>query len=326
MENKEKWVSVAFYYDNLEKILVEAVTPLTEVLKEKELVSKVIFNRNWDRGLHLLLLLKTTQENFDTTIKPLFSTTIKTYFDANPAPQKEVELPVNDWFLPFPMNHVQFNDHFLVDVMETGGLQAADVADDILASSSAIVTEFIKESEGEWSPEGGIGAAIQLHLGLVHSFGFDAEQAALFYEKGFESMLEITQGGDGEEDFQTNLIAGLYDNFQEQKEGLVGFGEYILSSLNEGEEFEDEWFNNWVAKAKEANAQIEALQQSGKYVVPEKFEVNEKLSISASQQEKWPVIEYYLRGINSQLGITNIYELNLIYTLKETTKEIALSV
>lgn len=327
MDSKnEKWVSVAFYYDRIEKLLVEAVAPLTEEIKSKGLVSDVIFNRNWDRGLHLLVLLKTTQDVFDSELKPLFKERIESYYKNNPAPAKKIELPVTDWFLPFSYNHIQFNDHFLVDVMETGGLQAADVADQLLASSSSIIIEFMKAAEGEWSPEGGIGLALQLHLGLGHAFGFDADQMALFYEKSFENMMEITQGGTGEEDFQSKLIDGLNETFQEQKEGLVGFGGYILSSLTEGESFDDEWFNQWVEECVAGNAAIEYLQKTGQYVTPEKFEVNAAIAVPVSQQEKWPVIEYYLRAINSQLGITDIYELNLIYTLKETTKEIALTV
>lgn len=317
-KNQEKWISVALYYDNLELLLAEAAAPVAEEIIENGIASKFIFNRSWDRGKHLLLMFKTTQEQFTSQLKPRIEEVISAYFNAKPAPEKEIELPVNDWFLPFPNNQIQFNENFMIDVMETGGLQASLVAEDLLAESSNTIAEFIKASEGEWTPESGIGIAIQVHLGLVQAFGLSTEEIAAFYTAGFNNMLKITQGGDDNENFQANLIAGLDETFQEQKQSLVGFSDYILSTLNEGEEFEDEWFNNWVTIAKNGSQMITKLQSTGQYVTPESFEIDKTISVAASVQEKWPVMEYYLRAINCQLGITDIYELNLVYSLKES--------
>ena len=318
MNNKEKWVSVALYYDNLELLLAASAAPVAQEIIENKIASKFIFNRSWDRGKHLLLMFKTTQEQFIAQLKPQIEASTGAYFAANPAPEKEIELPVNDWFLPFPNNQIQFNENFMIDVMETGGLQASLVAEDLLAESTDTIAEFIKANDGEWTPESGIGIAIQLHLGLVQAFGLSTGEIADFYTAGFNNMLKITQGGDDQEDFQATLIAGLDETFQEQKESLIGFSEYILSSLQHDEEFEDEWLNNWVAIAKAAGETISKLQSTGQYVTPESFEIDTSINVPASVQEKWPVMEYYLRAINCQLGITDIYELNLVYSLKES--------
>jgi hypothetical protein len=320
--SKEKWVAISVYYENIELILSQVIAPLAEKILAEKKASKFIFNRSWERGKNLLLMFKTTQYDYETTIKPTLSVTISKYFEFNPSPEREIELPVNDWFLPFPSNHISYNENFLIDIMETGGLQSSLIAEEILSESSSLILEFIKEAGEEWSAEAAIGPAIQIHLALISGFGMNVQEASAFYNKCFNNMLKMTQGGDDAEDFQATLIAGLEETFQMQKESLVGFSDYLISTFAEGEQVDDEWLNSWVSFNKDANNRLLLIQANAQYVAPEGFEADETVGIDALAQEKWPVLEYYLRAINCQMGITEIFELNLIYSIKESLNAI----
>lgn len=316
---KEVWVCAAVYYDNLDALLAEAAIPTANQILQEGVASRFMFNRSWKRGKNVLLLFKTSKDN-NQKLKSMILSGISKYLESYPAPEKEIEMPVNDWFLPFPNNHIDYNDIFIVDIMETGGLQASIVAEELLSASSDMVLTFIREAEEGWNAESAIGTAIQVHLGLMGSFGMNLKEISAFYSLFFNNILQMTQGADDSESFKTSLITGLNENFQEQKEGVVGFIEYFLNCLMEGESFEEEWINSWVKSCRIASEDLIRLQSSNHFMAPESLVIDNSIGVDPLIQEKWPVMEYYLRAINSQMGITDIFELNLIYSIKESVK------
>jgi hypothetical protein len=320
---RNPWISISLYHNDIEKVIHDVVLPVKDELYDKDLTSKVIFNRSFDRGENAIIMCEINEEKNRDLIKSIIKHKASEFFDNNPAPVKKIELPVNDWFLPFPNNHVHVNDYFLFDIMETGGLQASMLAEELLSESSSTILDFIEVAGEEWNIDTAIGLGIQLHIVLFLAFDKNLDHASLFYESFFNTILNVTQGGDDQATFKKELLDGLQTTFKEQKENLRDYVCYITSTLLDGDEFEDEWLNDWFRLCQSVNNRIKALQTTGEFIAPEAFELNHNIGISEEDQQKWLVIQYYLRSVNSQLGILNAYELNLVYTIKECIALIA---
>jgi len=320
---RNPWISISLYHNEIEKIIHDVVLPIKDELYDKELTNKVIFNRSFDRGENVIIMCEINDENHRDLIKSIAKHKATEFFKNNPAPAKKIELPVNDWFLPYPNNHIHINDYFLFDIMETGGLQASTLAEELLSESSATILDFIEAAEDGWNIDTAIGLAIQLHVVLFLAFDKNMENASNFYETFFNNILKVTQGGQDQEKFKNELLEGLQSTFSEQKENLRDYVCYITSTILDNDEFEDEWLNDWYKLCSKINYKVNVLQSNGEFIAPEDFKFNENIGTSAEAQQKWLVIQYYLRSINSQLGILNAYELNLIYTIKECIALIA---
>jgi len=319
MHNDKLWVSVYLYYDKLDKLVHDVVAPIRNDAYEQKLTDKFIFNKSWLGGENIILIYEVQNTRDAITIRRIIEDRANAFFRLHPAPEKQIVLPVNDWFMPFPNNHVHFNERFQFDIMETGGLQAAMLAEDLLTTSSNTILDLIEAMGENWNIDSALGIAIQFHLVFVLAFDNDTENISLFYDSFFTNLLKVTESGDSES-FQEQLIDGLEANFNEQQEALLGFISFITAGIQQGEPFEDEWIQNWDNQCRRFSAQLKMLQSKGELVRPEHFKKNEAISVPDHIQELWSIQEYYLRATNSQLGIENAYEINLVYALKRCMK------
>ncbi len=312
------WISFSIYHDHENYVLTNVVRDIPQDLFNKE-INQYMFSRAYDRGKNLFLMFELNTGSDEKKVRAVIQDIVKKYLDQNPSEERKIEYPVNDWFLPFPSNHIEYKENFVFDIMETGGLKASLLAKSLLSSSSKHIVDFISNSE-EWNPESAMGVAIQFHLSLGLAFNSNLNELLSFYDYFFDSIIKKTQGS--EDNFKQNLISGLSENFDSQKEGLVNYAEYIIEMLKNPDDIEEEWMKQWYYDCKNISDELNLLQKRGEYVVPENFSMDESNSASPEYQRKWPVLEYYLRSINSQLGVTDVYELNLIYSLKEILKEL----
>lgn len=322
MRHHESWISISLYHDQLDKLIHEVVVPSRKEVYEKKLSKKLIFNRSWAGGENIILICEVESVSDATAIRLLIEKRATAFFKQHPAPEKQIELPVNDWFLPFPNNHLHFNDQFLFDIMETGGLQASRLTPALLGHSSDAILDFIESAGEDWNVDSALGIALQFHLVFLLAFDRDIENISHFYHAFFGNMLRVTEGGDNSEHFKQDLVKGLELNFNEQKDALISFINEIISAMQhgDGEECEDEWLNEWSKCCTKFSHQIKQLQLNGEFIPPEQFVKNDEISASEQMQELWTVFEYYLRAINAQLGIENVYEINLVYSLQECTR------
>lgn len=316
---KANWCSLAIYSNNIEKILNETIAPFLEQYKSE--INLFFFNRSRERGENLILIFNLTGQSNDL-IKVVLKEKITNYLTEFPAPTLNITPPVNDWFLPFQNNHIEFNGNFLFDIIETGGLEASYIGQELLSSSSELLLDFFDAySSEEWIPDEQIGLAIQVQLALISAF-MTPENTALFYSNAFENITAMIQTEQPED--KINLLEGLAENYAAQEEGIGGFIASLSYYFHENEEFDDEWLNDWYSKCQEVAEKFLALQKRKAFFAPEDFEYNTKLTATKNEQELWPVIEYFARAINSQIGITDGLELNLMYILKKSTEKITL--
>lgn len=319
MHNSKLWVSVYLYYDKLDKLVHDVVVAVRNEVYEKKLTDKFIFNKSWLGGENIILIYEVANADDAVAIRRIIENRSNAFFALHPAPEKRIMLPVNDWFLPFPNNHVHFNERFQFDIMETGGLQASILAEPLLTTSSNTILDLIEATGENWDIDSALGIAIQFHLVFVLAFDNDLENVALFYDSFFNNLLKVTEGGDSDR-FKKQLLDGLDANFDDQREALLGFTSFITGIIQQSLPFEDEWLNNWSMECRRFSEQLKALQAKGELIRPEQFVTDETITTPDHVQALWSIQEYYLRATNSQLGIENAYEMNLVYSLQKCMK------
>ncbi len=309
----QHWVSASIYHHDLNSLFVEPVVPFLLQLEEVDFH----FSRAENRGKHLLVVFHCDESLFKAQVKAGFEEAVNAFFKENPSPERKFDLPVNDWFLPFPYDYIHYNESFQTDLMETGGLQATAMADYLLAQSSRILAGFIASQGKDWSAEEGIGMGMQIHIMLLASFGLDAGEMASFFDYAFENIFKKTQvGGDDPAQAKAQLKAGLEENFMAQQEGLMGYMDYLVAEATDEPEWESNWENYWQSVVDTTSAKMNSLADHLLYILPEGFTPDESRGVSPRQQRFWPVLEYYIRAINTQMGLEGVLELNLMYCLK----------
>jgi hypothetical protein len=79
------WVSVhAFYHGNLDLLLLDAVRPLVQELRQRRLIDGFFFLRYWDGGQHLRLRLL-AESTMDREVERLALERLRGFVEANPA-------------------------------------------------------------------------------------------------------------------------------------------------------------------------------------------------------------------------------------------------
>lgn len=307
VQDTYSWFSIGCYYDDLEKLFVKKANNVLQTITNQEWCNQFFFSQAKERGEHLLLAFETTKEVFENKIKPLVQKELNQYFENNPAQPKKIEFPINDWFLPLPHNHIHINEKFQFDLMETGGLQASKVAIKLLSESAQIFSE-LAEDEEEWNGGVNLPLGLQFHVILLKTF-LNKENLSTFSNYLFEEVLTQTIFDGSRSKEEQNLLKGLTDSFDQQKEGLLQFSEYLLTT----DEYDDEVLTEWSNYIKVASKEMNDIQVSGYYVVPESFELS---SYKNSDSILFPVLMYYIRAINTQMNVNGIYELNLLFIIK----------
>lgn len=313
--NKLKWCSIAIYNTQVEEILVEIIIPF--ISKYDSAINCFWFNRSTERGDNLILLFKMKPNAADEYISNQLRGIITQKIKEKPGKRNQSALSTQDWFLPFPENHIEYNNKFLFDIIETGGLKASNIAEKLFQKSSELILKIFSNQK-YWIPEDEIAKIFQFHLTLSSSF-FTLKELVAFYSKIFESIkarLNI------EEQDIKELINGLEDNFHDQKAMIVDYINTLLSSLLEGDLFENDILNEWKNSCESSKEELFSLQRNNEFFAPEDFEQERSINIPLNKQELFPIIEYYIRSINSQFGVKNSIELNVIYVLKRSLETI----
>jgi len=323
--NYSSWVSLSVYYTNVNKLIAGPVSAVCDEIINSELANQYIFIRNENRGKNLNLLCKVSSIDDMELLKLKLATPLSSYLKQNPSETLPIKFPINDWFLPMPNNSLNFKENFIMDIMEVGGLEASLVSEFLLFNSSRLIIEIYNQLD-EIEIDSLIGLAIQFHICFIFSAGMSFQEAKEFYDYYFEDLMGRVSSDNSNSDENSSkdsILIGLKAAFEQQKDGVCVFIDELKTVVSNNEKFDEEYLNSWVQVSKDSTDRIKALQLEGKFVVPEGFEFVKRLSSDLSKQERWPVYEYYLRAVTSQLGVENIYEINLIYLIKEALKTIS---
>jgi hypothetical protein len=294
--HKERWVSAFIdIEDNYEELLCNDVVPVANKILKEGHATKFIYRREAEDKL--ALYFRTTPANSETYIKPKL---IKNLSDKK----------------------IEYNDYC---ILYLGSGNDTTIAEILLPFTSKIICDLIKDAGEEWSIETAVEKAIPLQIAMAHAFDMNAHDMYEFYSFIIKDTIQhFTLDVPDPEDWKVKFVEGLDMNFQTQKEALIGYSEYLINSFNEEEAFEEEWINSWKKTCDLASGLLNIQTQEKEITLPENFAINEKINVSKKIQSKWPRLMEYVRFINGQMGMDLMIELNLIYSLKESLKEISL--
>ena len=293
--HKERWVCAFIPFENnYEELLCNDVMPVVNQILKEDLASNFIYRREGEEKL--ALYFRTTPYKSELEIKPRLFNALTT-------------------------EKVDFRD-FCILYFGTG--DDADIAEILLPLTSKIISALIKEAGKDWNIETAIEKAIPLHLALVHAFEMPPDEISAFYQLIIEEALDALPLEDvaHKHIWKTKFTEGLDTNYQAQKEALIGYTEYLLSSFENNDVFDEDWINTWVKTCLSANV-FYKMKADKKQVAAKNFRPNVKNGFAIENQYKWPLLMQFVRFINAQMGMELIFEFNLLYALKECTKQVA---
>lgn len=330
MANETKWLAAYLYYgEPWEKMLTEAVKPFVEKIMSENLADQYFFIRYWEKGPHIRLRFKGDIEILESKVKPRLTAHFEAYFKSNPSERNEPEWlktaeSEHQWY---PNNSIQFID-YEPETERYGGPVAITVAEEQFQASSDAVLAVIGESVDSWEYDRALGAAIQMHLGFSYGLGMSLKEMQSFFEMVFESWLprayyffekEITQEELDRRKKETLEAFAL--NFENQKESLLPFFKTVWGAMNQNQEFEQEWLNNWIDQMSGIGEKILQIQTEHALIPPKRHQKIEHTGFSDMQHDRWLIYDSYVHMINNRLGIMNRDEGYLGYLIKESIAE-----
>lgn len=208
-----------------EALLTEAVAPFVRASFEEHVADSFFFVRYWERGPHIRLRLRTTvPEELDRRVDAHFSEFFTRYPSTRPAAGE-------GWL---PNDSVQRID-YEPETERYGGPERLPLAEEQFEASSRGVLAILRE--GAWTYERALGAAIQLHLVLLHAFRFDLGAAARYFASHADAWLSTPE----------STLRSFAAAFERQRDQLTRTHTAVWSALEENVDFEQEWANRWRA-------------------------------------------------------------------------------
>ncbi len=304
--DKERWVYVkAKVEGNFESVLAEVVNPFVQQLQADNLLKNFIFKKDGENEELLAFFFHTSITTHQTRIKEEFIPALEAWAKReNIADGKAVD-DVCDFFI----FHYITQNH------------TPNVSEVLLSACSSVASQLVGAGE-EWEIESAVEAGIPMHLTLMQSAGLSLDELFQYFDYKFGAqfaLLDLDKSADGDASvWQKAFKKSLENNFQEQKANLVGYCEYILDMVEEGESFDEPWLNQWVeACQKGALVHLEMKEQDRLY--PCDNNINYKGGpIPESTLEKWEQYEVYSDFINHQLLHGPDFVLVLYYTLRRS--------
>ncbi|MES2628478.1 MAG: thiopeptide-type bacteriocin biosynthesis protein [Bacteroidota bacterium] len=306
-----KWLAAYLYYNEpWDQLLVEALRPFANEIMEAGLAEKYFFIRYWEQGPHIRLRFFGDEKTLETQVKPKLDAWFKAWFAANPSqydlPEAYAHIPAEqNWY---PNNSVQWIE-YEPETERYGGIHALPVAEDQFRSSTDVVLTVMDES-GEWSYDQALGTAIQLHLAFAKAMGMDRNEAAAFYQWVFRSWLPMALPGTVAEKLRPaaleEVIKAFNHQLSEQKDVLAPFVNEFWQALQDDEEFDEAWINDWISSQTAVKQQLTALADQQKIEYP--MERSPKDNDGPWPWEKlrfWSIYTSYVHMTNNRLGVQN---------------------
>jgi hypothetical protein len=314
MMNKS-WLAAYLYYNEpWENILIRAVKPFADEMREKKLSDRFFFIRYWEKGPHIRLRFHGDEKILNDKVRPALDKAFTHYYEQHPSkriePQLVSTLPEEHQWLPD--NSIQYIE-YEPETERYGGEDAIVIAEEQFEYSSDAVLSIIEENE-HWDYDSAMGAAIHMHLAFAYALGMDLDEAKEFYAHTFKTWLPRAYSGyyskdepkEEQERKQQLTLKAFETTFEKQKPSLVPFHAELWNALQDNNDFEEQWLNDWISGMRKIKTKLEALQNTGKLEVPHKEHYRSlPVNILPDNKERWSIYDSYVHMTNNRLGIRN---------------------
>jgi thiopeptide-type bacteriocin biosynthesis protein len=283
MSKKTDWISCYIFHNiPFEKVLIELVKPILDILKKDKLIEKSFFIRYWENGPHIRLRVLPIKNKIK--IEKLIKSFIEDYFK-------------------FIGNETEYSikfNNYIQEFSRYGGDEAMKIAENQFQNSSEMVLTCINNDYNNWDYSMAISIAIQSHIIFVKKMLSSIDDSKMFFNLIYKNWIQYSIKLNQKKEITTEEIIkvnSLFKNSYEKQKGNINF---ITKKLWFEEELEKSWLIDWSSKCEKISRQIKETNNpfSLKGVI---FENN--LKLSNEKQALFVIYDSYVHMTNNRLGI-----------------------
>jgi len=343
---KEHFTTVNIRIDDFKRFTQEVIIPLFDEVKSKKLASSFYYRLATDfwmgvtYGNIIQLDFSVSPYNFKTQLKPILYERLNSYFDREYLDKLEVkeicdeaiQVKTNlDGFDLWDLRIISIEDYFIDNLTYIVGKKEVGIIRELAVNSSeCILNEIFKTGNAEdLSEQNILDKCVLMYLPVLHSFFKDLEDMYEFSSWLVYKTIYQVKKVDNVHDLQEwkmKMILDANQYFEEQKDTFLGLSQYILESLDNKEEFDEDWLNDWVKACTECKEGLLIQNRNHRWpTIPFGYREDETvfIEIDEDRYRHWQAIYFMLKMLNSQLGITFHSELNLFNAVKNSLKRLA---
>lgn len=166
-----------------------------------------------------------------------------------------------------------------------------------------------------------------MHLSFIYLMDLDLEESITFFGDLFSNWLphsfyhhrKLSNQEHQEKSLET--IDAFEENFDKQKDALIPFLNTLWSSLEAGDLFDDDAFNEWIAFCKLFKSEMNHMINSRRVIDrTDKYVFNSKKPLSKKQTLLHGLFSDYIHMTNNRLGILNRDEGYLAFLIRNGLK------
>jgi thiopeptide-type bacteriocin biosynthesis protein len=322
------WLSLhLFYSENLDAFLATTLKTYTDTIIKTGAAQRFFFIRYRERGPHIRLRIQGDDFVIEHIIRENALEHFNNYFKMYPSkrfdPNQHPDTPADQLWLP--NNTVQVIE-YLPETERYGGELGLRFSENHFFISSKVVLEAMNINA--WNEQQAIGIAMRLHLGMVSSLGMDLDEAADFFAAIYAHWLPVAIAREritqAQFEQQQHLINENHEQgFIDQKDDLVSFIAALWEAFDAGNEFEEDYFNEWLLHCKRLGQEFKLAQAQGQLAArPKEFLMKISTTTDNSRAELWQFYADFVHLTNNRLGIGNEDESYMAYLIMRSLEEL----
>ncbi|MBO9703372.1 MAG: hypothetical protein J7604_24380 [Sporocytophaga sp.] len=342
---KEHFTTINIRIDDFKKFTKEVVIPLFAEVESKNIASSFYFRLATDfwKGVTFGDIIQldfcVSPYNFKLHLKPLLYERLNNYFDRKFLDALEVKEICDtviqpktdlDGFDMWDLRIISIEDYFIDNLTYIVGKKEVGIIRELsVKSSNCIINEiFNSENEEDTSEQNILDKCLLMYYPVMHSFFSDLEDMYEFSSWLVYKTLYQVKQVDKVHDLQEWKIKKILDAnqyFEEQEDTFMGLSRYVLESLDNNDEFEEDWLNDWIKACIDCKDQLLIQNRKQRWpTIPFSYLDDETifLKLDEDRYRHWQSIYFILKMVNSQLGISFHSELNLFNVIKNSLKRI----
>ncbi|MGE6394275.1 thiopeptide-type bacteriocin biosynthesis protein [Chryseobacterium scophthalmum] len=289
-----KWISAHIYYTELDVIIQEALTALTDDKEFLSVAKNYFFIRYWERGPHIRLRVLVNEVDYSKVIL-IIENHFSRFFKEVPS----LNYHVNPDF--FPNNSIQYID-YLPEIKRYGGGEGIIIAEEHFYNCSEFILRLLKyrlDIEKSMSLDNKLILAVRGNLMIIRSMELskDVENEFIlrlsnniFWKKKLEEFVPKDQ--------LTNRLDTEYEKNSEQLKNL-----YCFVVETELDELDKIYFDFY------------------KHLENTKIKIDKNI-LNITHVSTQDLYASYLHMFNNRIGLRNHEEYYLYYMIKKTFNEL----
>jgi len=332
--HKEHWVNISLKYDEFWSFVYNFLIPVWEFASRDKIISGFYYKNCALRGEVLQLRLKVSPFNLERKVKPLLQMSLRHYFDEQTSDQSIVihgndRLSDRDAMVAFDLTHVNLlgiDTYYTDSIAHVIGRPGARALTELYVDSSRLILNMLRDARKEnWTVEDSIENNLSFHCALLYIFLKDNTEIYHFLAWVTSSMLNSFKKEDNVVDlfdWKFQAIKGMVSNFEDSKDAILGYVEFVLETIQSNSAFSENGLNQWITICYACKNRLTTLEQEGRLIYDDHSLPPDQIIFcdTVTKARTWQIVYSIVSTINGQLGIAQNYllELDMFYMMKQS--------